>query len=73
MNTRIAPHGNEDDIKDVLSTDCAMCPPNGVRIFQSVAALLGWNVTDADAETAFLITGKAERDVWVKPKPKNKT
>lgn len=26
LKSRIAPHGNEDDLKEVLNNDCSTCP-----------------------------------------------
>lgn len=68
----IAPHGNEDYIKDTLFRDGTMCPPTGIRPRKSIASLFGGIVSDADVETAFLQKGKAERDVSVKPPSKRK-
>lgn len=48
-----------------LNAQCVA--PNGIRLLQSIAAFFGCKVSDADAETAFIQTGKAERDVWIKP------
>lgn len=45
-----------------------MCPTNGIRMLQSIAALLGWKSSDADAEIAFVQIGKAESDVCVEPR-----
>lgn len=67
LKARIAPHGNEDSIKNELRSDCAMCPPLGVRIILSIATLFAWILTAIDVKTAFLQTGRAERDVYVIP------
>lgn len=67
LKVRIAPHGNEDDLKTTLSKDCATCPPTGLRILESIASLFGWALYKADVKAAFLETGAAERDVYVKP------
>jgi len=34
LKARIAPHGNEDDIKHMLNKDCTICPPTGLRIVE---------------------------------------
>lgn len=39
LKARIAPHGNEDSLKNELRSDCAMCPPIVIRIILSIAAL----------------------------------
>lgn len=67
LKSRIATHGNEDDMKNVLSTDCTTCSPTGIRIVESTASLYGWKVTDADFKAAFIQTGDAMGDVYVKP------
>lgn len=67
LKARIAPHGNEDDLKFVLNKDCSTCPPTGLRILESIASVHGWRVYKADVSAAFLQTGKAERDVYVRP------
>lgn len=67
LKARIAPHGNEDAMKEELTKDCATCSPAGLRILESVAALFGWTVIRIDAKSAFLQTGKADRKVYVIP------
>ena len=67
LKARIAPHGNEDDLKNVLSKDCSTCPPTGLRIVESIAAIKGWTIYKADVKAAFLQTGEAHRDVYVRP------
>lgn len=67
LKARIAPHRNEDDLKNVLKSDCTTCPPTGLRIVQPIASLLGWKLYKADVKAAFLQTGTASRDVYVKP------
>lgn len=57
----------EDSMKDELTTDCATCSPAGLRILESVAYLFGWKVIRVDGKTAFLQTGKAQREVYVIP------
>lgn len=49
-----------------------MCPPSGIRIDLTIVALKGWSRCKADAESAFLQTGSAQRDVYVIP-PKEGT
>lgn len=36
LTARLAPHENEDDLKELLSKDCTKCPPTGIRILQSI-------------------------------------
>ena len=67
LKARIAPHGNEDDMRRILSKDCTTCPPTGLRIVESIASLKGWKIKKADVKAAFLQTGAATRDVYVKP------
>lgn len=40
LKARIAPHGNEDRLKNDLCTDCCMCPPTGIRIVLIMAAIM---------------------------------
>lgn len=72
LKARIAPHGNEDALKEIFTKDCTICPPTGLRIVESVASLLGWNVYKADVKSAFLQTGSAERQIYVKPPRESK-
>lgn len=44
-----------------------MCSPSGVRILLSIAALRKWRLSTIDVKSAFLQTGRAERDVFVVP------
>ena len=72
LKSRIAPHGNEDKEKENLTTDCQTCPPVGIRIVCSIASLMGWKLKRADAKGAFLKTGRAQRNVYVKPPSESK-
>ena len=67
LKARIAPHGNEDDMKNLLVSDCTICLPTGLRIVESIASLNGWKLLKADVKAAFLPTGYASRDFYVKP------
>lgn len=67
LKARIAPHGNEDSIKEDLKSDCNMCSPSGVRVVLCIASIKGWRITKADVKAAFLQTGQALRDVYVIP------
>lgn len=67
LKARIAPHGNKDALKNVLSTDCSTCPPAVLRVLESIASLFGWKLYRADVKAAFLQTGAAQRDVYVRP------
>ena len=67
LKARIAPHGNEDDMKNILSKDCTTCPPTGLRILESIASLFSWKIHRADVKAAFLQTGEAQRNVYVRP------
>lgn len=72
LKARIAPHGNEDDLKELLSKDCTTCPPTGLRILESIASLFAWTLYKADVKAAFLQTGTAQRDVYVRPPRESK-
>lgn len=67
MKELIAPHGNKDIDKDKLKTNSAACPPVGIRILLSLASVFKWCLAKVDFTSAFLQTGKAERDVYVVP------
>jgi len=76
MKARIAPHGNKDKERDQLKSDSASCPPTGIRMLLSIAAIMKWPLSKIDFTSAFLQTGEAQRDVYVIPprecKDKNK-
>lgn len=44
LKDRIATHGNEDSRKEVLQSDCSMCPPIGVRLELSSPSLRRWRI-----------------------------
>lgn len=67
LKARIAPHRNEDNMRNELTKDCATCSPAGLQILESIAALLKWKIAKIDAKTTFLPTGKADRMVFVIP------
>lgn len=67
LKARIAPHGKEDSMKGQFSSDCTTCSPSGLRILESMSSLMGWKVTRVDTKSAFLQTGKAERDLYFIP------
>lgn len=73
LKARIAPHGNEDDLKNELHKDCSTCSPTGLRILESVASLHGWTVYKADVTVAVLQTGIAQRDVYARPPKESQT
>lgn len=54
VKARIAPHGNNDDLKDDLKKSSATCSPFGVRIALSIAMLKKWNVAKIDITAVFL-------------------
>ena len=67
LKARIAPHGNEDNMRDILNKDCTTCPPTGLRILESIASLFSWKIHRADVKATFLQTGEAQRNVYVRP------
>lgn len=72
LKARIAPHGNEDDFKHILSKYFATCPPTGLCVLKSIALLFAWTLCKANVKAAFVQTGAAERDVYVKPPVKSR-
>lgn len=67
MKVRIAPHENEDDLKDILNKNCSTCPPTGLTMVKYKASLHGWTIYKGDVKVSFLQTGKSERDLYVRP------
>lgn len=72
LKARIASHGNEDSLKNELSSDCSMCCPVGMRLLLSTAALRKWLLIKMDVKPAFLQTRPAQRDVYVVPPRESK-
>ena len=70
MKARIGLHGNKGKEKQMLKTNFSQCPPTGIRIFLSIAAMMQWPLAKIDFTRAFLQTGEAKRDVYVVP-PEN--
>ena len=64
---RIAPHVNHDNEKTTPQTDSASCPPVGFRLLMSRSVIYQWFMSKIDVKSAFLQSGKAERDVYVTP------
>lgn len=42
LKARVAPHGNENDLKHGLTTICVTCSPTGIQVVESIAAVFGW-------------------------------
>lgn len=59
LKARIAPHGNEDMVKDQMTKTCAGCRPTGIRKLESISELNVWTIYKWDVTEAFLQTGKA--------------
>lgn len=67
LKGRVSPHGNEDNLKDILNKDFSTCPPTGLRMVKYIASLYGWTIYKSDVKAAFLATGKEDRDLYVGP------
>lgn len=52
MKERIAPHGNEDYVKNELHKDLSMCSTTRLPILESVASLYELKAFKADATAA---------------------
>lgn len=50
----IAPHGNEDNIKDSLTKDCTSSPPTAIRTVQYIATLNRRKLVCGDFKPEFL-------------------
>lgn len=48
LKARLAPNGNEDNLREELSKDCAVYSPCGLRIVEDIASLKEWKVCKAD-------------------------
>lgn len=68
VKVRFEPHRNEDSDKDMLKTDCCMCPTSDILVIASTATISQWRVVRADADSSFLQTGSADRKVYVIPR-----
>lgn len=68
----IAPHGNEDNEKVDLTTDCITYLPAGFRVIQSLSELKRWKIKLGDAKAAFVNTGEAKQKVYLKPQRESK-
>lgn len=64
LNAQIAPDGNWNFMKGVLSSDCKSIFPAGLRIFKNVASYRKWQIHNAEVKSAFLETGQTNRDVY---------
>lgn len=67
LKARIAPHGNEDSIKDSLQSDCCMCSPTVIRTMVTILSVRHWKLISGDVKTAFFKTGCATRGLYVIP------
>lgn len=67
LKARIAPHGNENNLKLEVRIDWSMCSPMRVRVLLSTAALHKWRVIKLDVMAALLQTGPPSQDVYVIP------
>ena len=67
LKARIVPHGNRDNQKDILRTDCPTLRPETLRIVCSYAVDLKLRLKAIDIETAFLQTGEIKREIYIQP------
>lgn len=44
LKARVAPHGNEDNLKDILNKDCSTCRHTGLRMVKSIESINGWTI-----------------------------
>lgn len=72
LKDRKAPHSNEGRLKYILTSGCITCPPTALQIVESLPSLFGRTLYKVDVKTAFLQTGSADRDVYVKPPRESK-
>lgn len=66
LKARIAPHARDKNFKDVLGTECTICPPPVLRIIESISSTSGWTIYRAEVTSSLLQTGMEQRDVHVR-------
>lgn len=71
LKARIAPHGNEDNLKDVLNKDFSTCPPTVLRIVESISSFHIFTAYKGDVKAAFLQTGKSDGYDYLRPPREN--
>lgn len=67
LKARIAPHGDVDSFKHLLTSQYVTCSPTGICFDLTFAAFGRWPLHTADVKAAFLQTGHGEPDVYVLP------
>lgn len=70
-NPRIAPHRKEGSPKDVFTNACTVCSPTRFRFLETIAILFCWTLYKVDVKIAFLQTGLADRQSFIKPPSKS--
>lgn len=67
LKSIIDPHGIKYNLKLHVRPDFSQCAPTDVRLIFSRATLFKWFISKLDVKSAFLHTGRTERDVYVLP------
>ncbi len=67
METKMIPHGNKDDLKDILSSDPSTAQFPIIRTVLSIAALHRFQVAKIDISGAYLQAKDIKRDIYVRP------
>ncbi len=63
----MVPHGNKDDLKDILPSDSSTAQFPIIRTALSMAALHRFQLAKIDISGAYLPAKDIERDIYVRP------
>lgn len=66
LNARIASHGKQDYLKELLTKYCPICSPAGMRIKESITSFFCWKLYKADVIMVFIQIGAGNIDVFVR-------
>lgn len=67
LKSRIVVHGNRDDERELIRSDCAAADMLIIRLVISLATMLGFNMATADIKGAYMQSGPIQRNVYVRP------
>ncbi len=67
LSCRMVPHGNKDDLKDILRSDSSTAQFPIIRTVFSMAALHRFQLAKIDISGAYLQAKDIERDIYVRP------
>ncbi len=67
LSCRMVPHGNKEDLKDILRSDSSTAQFPIIRTLLSMAALHRFQLAKIDLSGAYLLAKDIERDIYVRP------